>query len=561
MLLIETILTLLAIVFALFWPTAGGTLWSGIEKRFALVARRRTLSVILVGTAALTLRAVLLPILPVPKPAIHDEFSYLLAADTFAHWRLANPPHPMWVHFETFHVIQQPTYVSMYYPAQGMFLAAGQILFHHPFWGVWLSCGLMCAAICWMLQAWVAPVWALLGGLLAVIRLAAFSYWDNSYWGGAVAALGGALVLGSLPRIILRRKPGDAAIMGIGFALLINSRPYETVFFGLPVIAILAAWTVRNRSSLVLRRAVLPLALVVLGTALFMSYYNWRTSGNPLRPAYFVDLATYNSVPYFPWQPLKAPVQYHHPVMQRFYFEWWLLQYRSARFHPGMFSLLKTYMFWSFFLRPLLTLPLVIALLRAPYNTSLAKMRRHTRLLLLVCGFVFIGALLPAYFNPHYVAAITCAIYALLLISLEQVRHWTFHGKPAGVALVRSISIVAIIMLALRAADPLLNLSNPYAPATWCSPDKQNFDRARIISQLSQQPGTHLVLVRYAPDHTLSNEWVYNSADIDGSHVLWARDMGPEQNADLLRYFNQRRAWLVEPDSKPVVLRPYAEAH
>jgi len=561
MLLIETILTLLAVALALLWPGTGGSFWKPIESRFVRVARRRKFSVILVGTTALALRVALLPVLPIPKPAIHDEFSYLLAGDTFAHWRLTNPPHPMWVHFETFHVIQQPTYASMYYPAQGMFLAAGQIIFHHPFWGVWLSCGLMCAAICWMLQAWVGPVWALLGGMLAVIRIAAFSYWDNSYWGGAVAALGGALILGALPRVMRSERSRDAVIMGLGVALFVNSRPYETVFFMLPVIAVFAAWIFRKRSSLIFSRVVLPLAIVLLATATFMAYYNWRTTGSILRSPYFVNLATYNSVPYFPWQQIKAPVPYHHATMQDFYLRWWLLQFQFGRLHPGMIALLKTYLFWAFFLGPLLTLPLLLALLKSPSTLSFRQLRFRTRFLLCVCGFALLGAALPVYFNPHYIAAITCAIYAFELIALQQLRRWTFRGRNFGLPILRAVPVFALSLLSVRILSPALHIPNSYAPATWCSPEKENFDRAQIISELSRQPGSHLIIVRYEPNHTFSNEWVYNGADIDGSKVIWARDMGEEENKELLQYFSQRRAWLVEPDAKPVRLQPYSEAN
>ncbi len=178
------------------------------------------------GLLALVLRAALLPILPIPEPAVHDEFGYLLAADTFAHGRLTNPTHPMWVHFETFSVIQRPTYQCFAQPAQGMILAAGKLIFGHPFWGAWLSVGVMCVSICWMLQAWLPESWALVGGLLVVLRFGVFGYWANSYWGGAAGAIGGALVLGALPRIKQLQRARDALLMGTGLAILVNSRPY-----------------------------------------------------------------------------------------------------------------------------------------------------------------------------------------------------------------------------------------------------------------------------------------------------------------------------------------------
>src|SRR5260370_1702753 len=183
---LEFLLTPVALAAGAFLPGCGW--FARVEPRFSTPARRRALSVALVGIAALVLRAALLPFEPIPEPIIHDEFGYLLAADTFAHGRLTNPPHPMWEHFESFSIIQQPTYQCFAQPAQGMLLAIGQVILRHPFWGVWLSMGMMCAAITWMLQGWLPDDEPLVGGLLSILRFATFTYWANSYWGGSAGA-------------------------------------------------------------------------------------------------------------------------------------------------------------------------------------------------------------------------------------------------------------------------------------------------------------------------------------------------------------------------------------
>src|SRR5882724_8786492 len=209
------------------------------------IARRKGLAILVSGAAPLLVRLLLLPVLPIPAPRLQDEFSNLLVADTFAHGRLVNPVHPMWAHFESMHMLVRPVYASVFPVAQGLALAAGQVLTGRPWWSVWLSVGVMCAALCWMLQAWVPPGWALAGGLLAGLRFGIVSYWMNSYFGGAMAAIGGALVLGALPRIFRSRDRRYPALMAAGIAILANSRPYEGVMLALPAIVALCVWIVR----------------------------------------------------------------------------------------------------------------------------------------------------------------------------------------------------------------------------------------------------------------------------------------------------------------------------
>ena len=574
LLAIELCLACIAIAAAYTVPDFARQHLPGVEHLLAPLVKRPRLAVIVIGLSALAARAAVLPVLPIPEPTIHDEFSYLLAADTFAHGRLTNPTHPMWMHFETFHVNQNPTYASMYYPVQGLLLAFGQTVFGHPFFGVWLSVGFMCAAICWMLQGWVPRKWALLGGFLAVIRLGIFSYWANSYYGGTMAAIGGALVLGALPRIRRRRRVRDAVLMAAGFAIVANTRPFEGLFFGVAVAVALFAWmfgSKRPPARIVTRRVLIPagllFALAISGTG----YYFWRVTGSPFRIPYQVNMETHGLL-YFPWQQLPPQPAYHHAVMRDFYLGPHNYgQYEFARSHPFEKFLLMLLLLWLFFLGPLLTLPLCCIPVLPPMSGK--RISRKTRFFLLVLMVSAAGLILPIYVPfPHFAAPLTGMIYALVM---QGMRHafvwgkwgrWGRKGRASGQTIVLAVPVIGFVLLAARLAIPAFGHQvNPASPqfefiSTWGSPRWINTARAGALERLKQHPGQHLVIVRYKPGHDIMfNEWVYNEADIDNAKVVWAREMSPAENQKLIRYFHDRKTWLAEPDEDPPRLSPLTD--
>ena len=561
MLRIEFALVLLSLLVAFIYPSAGRLSLEEVERGLASVASRKTLSVILVGVAALITRAALLPISPIPEAVIGDEFGYLLQADTFAHGRLTNPTHPMWVHFETFNVIQKPTYQCYMQPAQGMVLAAGKLIAGHPFWGVWFSVGLMCAAICWMLQGWVPPEWALLGGIIAILRFGTFDYWANGYMGGAVAATGGSLVLGALPRIQREQKVVDALVMGIGLAILAANRSYEGFVFSLPVAVGLLAWMLgkkRPPARVALRQILVPLGLVLAVAALALGYYFWRVTGSPFRMPYQVEQQTYGVAPYFIWQAPRPQPLFRHDVIKELYAGLYLRIYALSRSPLGVLA--KMYWIWQFYFWPSLTLPILLALALLPYGFSWKQIPPPTRFLLIALSVSLAGLSVETFFGDHYAAPLTCILLALVLLALRRVRVWQWHGKPAGLFIARAVPVICLGMFLVRCFAQPLHISLPQSPQpAWFEARSPEFGRSAILSELRQIPGNQLVIVHYSPGHPLIHEWVYNDADIDAAKVVWAHDMGAAENRELLNYFLNRQAWLLDADAMPPKLGPYSE--
>jgi hypothetical protein len=531
---VEMVFILAALGLAFFFPGKILPVWRKFLRGLDTLARRPGLAVLLVGLLAFGGSMAVSLLVRFPQPAVQDEFSYLLAADTFAHARLTNPPHPLWRHFETVHVIQQPTYASKYQPAQGLVLALGQAVGGHPVVGVWLGVALACAAVCWMLQGWVPRRWALFGGLVAALNLGFFGYWSQNYWGGAMAATGGALLFGALRRLMLHPAPGNAVVLAVGLVILANSRPFEGLLVALPAAAVIGVGMVRaggrSRNPWITRVA-LPVLAVCLLAGLWMGYYHFRVTGSPWRMPYQVYENHYPSTPIFLWSE-KPPVQnlslpqIFNDLQQAFWPRQRYMQTLEGYMRwkaNDLWNILFSY-FHCVFLVPLIMLP------RALRN-------RWTAFAAIVVVLVTGAAFLQTQSYPRKLAPATCLLVLLAVQCLRHLQFWRFHGRPVGKSW-------AALLIAVFGFSVLISFLPHFHAAPW--PVSQQ--RAELEMRLSQESGLHVILVKldpasYAYPHFT---WVSNRADIDASKVIWAWDLGQEKNRPLCQYYQGRHIWLLE---------------
>ena len=542
---ISLIITVILGIVAVVFPNLLGRWLAACESALSRFAEARGRAVAAIFLFVIVARLLALPFLHVPVPGIHDEFSYLLMGDTFAHQRLANPTHPMWISFETFHVNWHPAYASMYPPGQGLALAVGELL-GNPWLGVVLSVAVMCAAITWMLQAWLPSRWAMLGGAMVALKLGVASYWVNSYWGGAVAATGGALALGAMARIARRARARDAFWLALGIAILANSRPYEGFLFCAPIAVWFLWWLIgktktRDAAAVRVGRVAMPVAIGLTLVAMWMGFYNFRLTGNPLLMPHVLNTRTYHSAQPFLWQEPLRELHYHNQQFEDFYNDW-----ERENYHRGFSDAARVT--WEKIFRGTLSyfwMGLLLVLPGVPY----ALRDRKMRLPLVVLATVLIGVFIVVWSAAHYAAPITCVLFLLIVQAVRHLRRMRWRGRPLGIALSRALVLCLLIDTGVLVARGICD------PLFW--PCEGDPSRAAIEKTLEHTPGKHLIIVRYTDDHNIHDDWVYNGAQIDGARVLWARELDPEQNSKLLDYFKDRKIWLVTPDTDNTYLEPY----
>lgn len=526
---IELAIALGIVVFTMLWRPRVAALVHNL-------AQRTRLCMLLLAVLPIGLRLALLAHYPIPAPAVSDDFSYVLLADTLKHFRLANPTHPLYQFFETFFVLQEPTYSSIFPLGQGLVLALGWMLFGHPWAGVALSIGAMCALCYWMLRAWVPAEWALLGGLLAALQFGPLNQWMNSYWGGAVSAIAGCLVFGSLPR-------GNGVLLGLGLALQLLTRPFESVFLFLSVLLF----------GRVRVRVAIAAGLVLLPAIGLMLLQNRAVTRSWTTLPYMASRYQYGVPTAFTFQPNPIP---HRPLTNEQQLDY---EIQSKVHGPGTDSfgrflsrLGERLPFYRFFLLPPLLIPLLV---------YIVTIRGYRPLWVLLTVVMFgLGTTVYPYFYTHYIAAITCLFLLMSVAGLERLSRVVVRGKPVGLDAAKIVVILCLTHFVFWYGIHLSGDESLAAATDYETGDAINYGdpdgRLAINRQLAAEPGGQLVFVRYGAGHTF-REWVHNSADIDASRVVWARDLGAAENVKLLRYYPQRTAWLLEPDAKPPKLARY----
>jgi hypothetical protein len=472
-----------------------------------------------------------------PHPRVHDEFCYALAADTFASGRLTNPTHPLWRSFETFHVLSHPSYMAKYHPAQGLFLALGQKLYA-PWLGVWLSCGLACAAIAWMIRGVASARASMLGAVIASLIVGA-SYWSYSYWGGAVAAMGGALLCGGVFRLGTASAESRAAGLaaGVGTVTLLYSRPLEgfLLFLACAALATLRLRKQRDR----IRPFLVPWAAVMAIGAAWLLYYNWRVTGSPLLLPYIVWERTYFATPPFVWgsfRPEPPPSSQAYADFAKYNLDRWHWVTDASTVLEsaiGRFTIMTQHY---------TTLPLAFVLPAACFD------REHRAAVLF--AFAAIGATLVVMLGslwsfPHYIAPLT-GLFVLLEVRGFAVLSRARHARIVVPLLLLSCAVNATSETIARGRR---------MTREW------HQDRARVDRDLAGSGEEHVVVVRYAPGHDFLEEWVYNRADIDGAKVVWAREISADETLRLRGWFPKRKFWLLVARPKGYELTPFDAAH
>ncbi len=514
-----------------------------------------------------------------PVPHAHDELAYTVAADTYASGRVTNPTPAYFEHFETPHVLMEPSYISKYPPMQGLLMAAGQVLFGRQIFGVWLSCGIMAAALFWMLSAWTKPQWAVFGTVLMILFIGINSYWAQSYWGGMAAASGGALFFGGFRRLFKKLAVGSTILMTLGGVILVNSRPFEGTLTMLPCLLVLLAWLLRdkkNSPAKKLSQVILPGIIIAAIALSAMGYQYYRVTGSAFTMPYSVHHSQYYPTPLFIFESVNKSATRGNARIRKIYDRYTsptvLLSYFDVKGLPdpiylnfvyGMIYLITAIP--SFFLSPILAIFLC---------GSLIPIIRRSKWLLLIAAtviFTFACMTLGIWWDQyHYAASLSSCFFLLMVEGFRQFHDSSQKGAQRHIVLIMLFGLAAgsfVYMQIFLSQPPVMkddfsiertmiseHLSSG-EPISIEIPGRATFFKSEFEDIIEKLPNRYIAIVTYDANFNFHDEIIYNKADIANAKLIWAHDLGDEKNESLLEYYNNRNILMIKISDSQIEIK------
>lgn len=466
----------------------------------------------------------------VAEPLTAIEAANRFAAESLARGRLGvEPPGPA-AFFETRELLADPRLVSRRPIAPAAWLATG-FAFGAPLLGAWLGVGAVAAAVAWTVRGFTAARWAWVAGLGTLTLISFHHPWAQTFAGGTVPAIGGALWLGALVRRARRSTAlGTAASAAAGLALLVLSQPVEGLLFA-------AATGIALGTHGPTRPSIARAAAAGLAVALTLqASINHRITGSWTTTPHAAYEAAYSSAPRYVWQTLRIPPPIEHRHLER-YDEFVAIPATRWPVPVARVWVDRLGDWLGGFPGPLAAVLAALAVV--------ASRSRWTRLA--AAGVAAAGATLFVKYpwQPVEAAPATAALALLAVTGLR----WLVLRFDAAAPRRRLVWVLALLHLALL---PLGREASP--PTALVEAARWQRD---LVRELSRRGGPHLVFVAYTDEADPRVELVYNRLPFDVQPILWARDRGGA-NAELVALHPDRRAWVATVHANGIALGPWA---
>lgn len=446
----------------------------------------------------------------VPVPRVHDEFSYLFAAETFARFRLTNPAPPVPDAFFSPHILVEPTFASKYPPAQGLVLAAG-VLLGLPIFGVWLSGALAATALLWCARARMTLTYALVPTIAFMVTTLFAGRWISTYWGGFVPFAGGALVIGFSLRLRSGVPRTSAFVcLGGGLALLALSRPFEGLVLCLALVLAYGDEAYKAVGAVSVRVAAGRLAVagaLVTLALVFQVALNSAVTGSPTRLPHLEFHERYMSIPLFIWEAPRQPVS---PDARLLEVE---SDFEIGRTWPGHLLLLARFLAGSL-------VDLVGVLVSAILVSTLVEARRHRRIVAVALVVPLLQSAASYMHFAHYFAPVAPTWFVVAGLAVARLFGTRHPASP--------IPALATVPVCVLSALPIW-IDGPVASVG---------PRGLVLDRFASHHRV-IVFVEYDPGLWPHINVVYNDPDLRDD-VLLVNHMDEARNCELIRAFPGR---------------------